>query len=142
MEELRIDFGQKAIEKPDQELPFDVSDIENSDEMRVYKAKELGLVETASWDQINELEDKISLAKIATFLGLPEDTTSQEITKAEEKTNIAGIGYLAIIGAKPDSTPEEIDQIIKADEERRFQLFRKISEEMIFNRAKNITPNN
>src|SRR3989344_7261924 len=57
---------------PEEEVHED--DIENSEGMRILKARKYNLPETATFDEISDAEDAAHYKKMSILLGLPEDS--------------------------------------------------------------------
>ena len=121
-------------------LPYSREEIEGREEMRKHEARELGLSEDASFDEIAEKKDAVSFAKIAVALGLPEDTSYEEVIEGEKKTGDIHFGYRVMLGLGKDSTDEDIIEARRRADEQEEEKIRIVAEEMRFNRAKNISP--
>ncbi len=135
MKEIKVGFESGAIE-PIEELPFHEDDIEGSEEMKIYEAKECGLPIDAPWDEIAEKQDQMYISKLAVSLGLSKDASHEEVMAEEARLGIPNAGYFTALGVSLDASKEEIEKAVNEDKLKKRVLLKKIAEEIILNREK------
>jgi hypothetical protein len=111
-------------------LPFHEDEIDQSEEMRSYKAKQFDLPETTSWDDVIAFEDKKIHKDSAKVLGLDESASWEQILSAEDGEG-ERVSAALLLGLPKDATYGEITEL---RDKKKTELHRKIAQEMVKNR--------
>lgn len=125
-----------------EDLPFEVDDIENSEEMREYLLRKHRLGPDATEDELYERIDAEHIAKQAVGLGLPENATHQEVMEEKKRLGVGSRGHLLALGLKIDATPAEIQEAEDREWANRLKVLHEVAEHMLANRARDVTPRN
>jgi len=134
MEEFELaQPGDGSEERP--LLPYSEDEINNSEEMKRYLARQYGVPEGSSWDAVWSARDIHERRRSAELLGLLPDASPEEIREAAEKQ---GVDLFDLkLGLPRDATAHEA---LRAESAGVYAMQSAVAEEMRFNRAKRINP--
>jgi hypothetical protein len=118
-------MSEKLSEKFNPEQPHE-DEIEQSEAMRLHKAKEFGLADDASWKEIINVENEHIISSSAKVLGLSEDASWAQVNAAENGQGDR-ISSALLLGLDRDASFSEIT--VERDR-RKKELHQKIAQQM------------